>query len=239
MDNRDTDDRDTDDLETALARSEAREPVVAAFVARHPAERLRAEWATAPEGPLKGFTLGVKDIIDTCDLPTALGVRSQAARQPTVDAACVALARRAGVVVVAKTVTTELAMFSPGPTTNPHNPAHTPGGSSSGSAAAVAAGMVRVAFGTQTAGSMIRPASFCGVFGFKPTKDLVPMAGVNPVAASLDTLGWYGRSVYDVAAVLAALAPPNAANPAADEYAKPARLALYRSAEWEDRKSVV
>jgi Asp-tRNA(Asn)/Glu-tRNA(Gln) amidotransferase A subunit family amidase len=130
---------------------------------------------------------------------------------------------------VGKTVTTEMAFAHPGPTTNPHDPAHTPGGSSSGSAAAVAAGMVRLAFGTQTGGSMIRPASFCGVIGFKPTFGLVPTRGVSPLAPSLDTVGWYARTVDDVAAVLDALTPRGR------EVAgtRPPRLGLYRTHDWD------
>jgi Asp-tRNA(Asn)/Glu-tRNA(Gln) amidotransferase A subunit family amidase len=195
-------------LEAELAVAAEREPTVRAWVHRHDADTLRAAWRDCPEGPLRGFTLGVKDIIDTADLPTECGSPIYRAHRPTADAAPVALARAAGALVTGKTVTTEFAYFSPGPTTNPHDPQRTPGGSSSGSAAAVAAGMVRVAFGTQTAGSVIRPASFCGVIGFKPTFDTVPLNGVHPLAASLDTLGWYGRTIDDVAAVLDALTPP-------------------------------
>jgi Asp-tRNA(Asn)/Glu-tRNA(Gln) amidotransferase A subunit family amidase len=214
-------------LEAELAVVADREPVVRAWVHRHEPDALRAALRDAPEGPLQGFTLGVKDIIDTADLPTECNSPIYRGRRPTADAAAVALARAAGAVVTGKTVTTEFAYFTPGPTTNPHDPERTPGGSSSGSAAAVAAGMVRVAFGTQTAGSVIRPASFCGVVGFKATFDVVPLVEVHPLAPSFDTLGWYGRTIDDVAAVFDALAPPAGQPPAARQAA--IRVGLYRS----------
>ena len=142
-------------------------------------------------GALHGLVVGVKDIFDTADQPTEYGSPIYAGHQPRADAGVVAQLRAAGAVVLGKTVTTELAVYTPGPTTNPHRVTHTPGGSSSGSAAAVATGMVDVALGTQTAGSVIRPASFCGVFGYKPTFGTVTTAGVKPVAPSLDTVGWF------------------------------------------------
>ncbi len=135
----------------------------------------------------------MKDIFDTADQPTEYGSPIYAGHRPRADAGVVAQLRAAGAVVLGKTVTTELAVYTPGPTTNPHRVTHTPGGSSSGSAAAVATGMVDVALGTQTAGSVIRPASFCGVFGYKPTYGTVTTAGVKPVAPSLDTVGWFAR----------------------------------------------
>jgi Asp-tRNA(Asn)/Glu-tRNA(Gln) amidotransferase A subunit family amidase len=134
-------------------------------------------------------------VFDTADQPTEYGTPIHHGFHPHADAAAVALARAAGACVLGKTVTAELACFSPGATTNPHRVTHTPGGSSSGSAAAVATGMVDVALGTQTAGSVVRPASFCGVFGFKPTFGTVATAGVKPVAPSLDTVGWFARDV--------------------------------------------
>ena len=130
-------------------------------------------------GPLYGISVGVKDIIDVAGMPTACGTPIYAGNVAQKDAASVALARAAGAVIIGKTSTTELASNHPAKTRNPQNTAHTPGGSSSGSAAAVAAGMVRIAFGTQTAGSVIRPAAFCGVVGFKPSFGLVPRAGVK------------------------------------------------------------
>lgn len=150
-------------------------------------------------GPLHGIAIAVKDLIDTVDMPTGYGSPIYDGHQPAADASCVALARAAGAVVLGKTVTTEFAAFFPGKTANPHNPAHTPGGSSSGSAAAVAAGMAPLAFGTQTAGSIIRPAAYCGVVGYKPSFALVARAGVKALADSLDTVGCMARRVEDAA----------------------------------------
>ncbi len=152
-----------------------------------------------PQGPLHGIPIAVKDVIDTVDLPTGYGSAIYRNHRPAADAACVALARAAGAIVFGKTVSTEFAYFTPGKTTNPHNPAHTPGGSSSGSAAAVGAGMVPLGFGTQTAGSVIRPAAYCGVVGYKPSFGLVPRAGVKAIADSLDTVGVMARTVEDAA----------------------------------------
>src|SRR3970282_1522724 len=135
-----------------------------------------------PTGPLHGVPVGVKDIIDTADMPTEDGTVLHAGRTPAHDAAVVAMLRAAGAVILGKTVTTECAYFAPGKTRNPHNPAHTPGGSSSGSAAAVAAGMVPLALGSQTNGSVIRPASFCGVYGLKATHRSYPET--PPIAAT-------------------------------------------------------
>ncbi len=157
-------------------------------------------------GPLKGIPIGVKDIIDTDDMPTSYGSQIYAGHRPARDASCVALARSAGAIILGKTVTTEFAYYSPGPTGNPHNPAHTPGGSSSGSAAAVAAGMVPLAFGTQTAGSVIRPAAFCGCVGYKPSFGLLDLTGIRPIAASLDTLGVLAGTVSDAAFLVSILA---------------------------------
>jgi len=145
--------------------------------------------------------VGIKDIIDTADMPTEDGTALHAGRQPSQDAFTVSRLRQAGAVILGKTVTTELAVFHPGKTRNPHNPAHTPGGSSSGSAAAVAAEMVPLALGTQTNGSMIRPASFCGVVGYKPTRGLIPRVGVLEQSPPLDQIGVFARSVEDVALV--------------------------------------
>jgi Asp-tRNA(Asn)/Glu-tRNA(Gln) amidotransferase A subunit family amidase len=155
---------------------------------------------------LDGFTVGVKDIIDVAGLPTRCGSAIYDHAAPaTVDAACVALMRSAGATIAGKTVTTELATFVPALTRNPQNLEHTPGGSSAGSAAAVAAGHVRIAIGTQTAGSVLRPAAYCGVVGFKPSFDLVPRAGVVVQSESLDTVGVFARNVDDCAAWLAAM----------------------------------
>ncbi|MGA8049659.1 MAG: amidase [Burkholderiales bacterium] len=152
-----------------------------------------------PTGPLHGVPVAIKDIIDTGDMPTEDGSVLHAGRTPADDATVVWMLRAAGAVVFGKTVTTELATYAPGKTRNPHNPEHTPGGSSSGSAAAVAAGMVPIALGSQTNGSVIRPASFCGVYGFKPTHGLIPRGGVLKLSRTLDQIGVFARSIEDVA----------------------------------------
>src|SRR5262249_5131587 len=136
--------------------------------------------------PLFGLPVGIKDIIDTADAPTECGTPLYRGRRPARDAACVHALRAASGVVLGKTVTPHLAYFGPGPPPKPRNPAHTPGGSPSGSAAAVADCMVPAALGTQTAGSIIRPAAYCGVVGFKPSHGLLPLEGVHPFAPSLD-----------------------------------------------------
>jgi Asp-tRNA(Asn)/Glu-tRNA(Gln) amidotransferase A subunit family amidase len=159
-----------------------------------------------PIGALHGLSVGLKDIIDTADMPTENGTRIDAGRRPGKDATLVRRLREAGAILMGKTVTTELAYFSPGKTRNPHDPGRTPGGSSSGSAAAVAAGMVSFAIGTQTFGSVIRPASFCGVVGLKPTHGLIPRTGVRLLAGPLDTVGVFARSVADAAMVADVLA---------------------------------
>lgn len=166
----------------------------------------QAHAAGAPDGPLFGLPVGVKDIIDTGDMPTEDGTPLHAGRMPHHDAAVVRALRAAGGLVMGKTVTTELATYAPGKTRNPHNPAHTPGGSSSGSAAAVAAGMVPLAIGTQTNGSVIRPASFCGVYGFKPSAGLIPRTGVLTQSPALDAVGVFGRTLDDVALLAEVLA---------------------------------
>nr|WP_240457705.1 amidase [Halomonas socia] len=158
------------------------------------------------ERPLYGVPVGLKDIIETVDLPTRWGTRGYLHSDGAlVDAALVTLLKEQGALIRGKTVSTEFAYFTSGKTRNPHDLTRTPGGSSSGSAAAVADGMVPLAFGTQTAGSMIRPASFCGVFGFKPTFDTVSAAGVKSFAPSLDTLGWFARHIEDICTTYSAL----------------------------------
>ncbi len=152
-----------------------------------------------PTGPLHGVPVGIKDIIDTEDLPTEDGTPLHAGRTPDRDATVVAMLRAAGAVILGKTVTTECAYYHPGKTRNPHNPEHTPGGSSSGSAAAVAAGMVPLALGSQTNGSTIRPAAFCGVYGFKPTYGLIPRGGIMRLSRALDQVGLFARSLQDIA----------------------------------------
>lgn len=156
-------------------------------------------------GPLHGVPIGVKDIFDTAELPTAYGSPIYSGHRPVADAACVALARAAGATVLGKTVTTEFAAYSPAATVNPRDHAHTPGGSSSGSAAAVADEMVPLAFGTQTAGSIIRPASYCGIIGYKPTYGTIGRAGIKLLAESLDTIGVLARNVADAALLVGAV----------------------------------
>ena len=150
-------------------------------------------------GPLHGVPVGIKDIFDTADMPTENGTVLHTGRRPTEDATVVALLRQAGAIALGKTVTTELAVFHPGKTRNPHDPRRTPGGSSSGSAAAVAACMVPLALGTQTNGSMIRPAAYCGVVGFKPTYGTLSRHGVLMQSPPLDQVGVYARTVTDAA----------------------------------------
>lgn len=187
------------------ARIDQREPDVQAW------EALAVEQPVAPEtylgdSLLYGVPVGIKDIIETVNLPTSWGTRGYLSSPGAlVDAALVTLLKEQGALIMGKTVSTEFAYFTPGKTRNPHDPSRTPGGSSSGSAAAVAAGMVPIAFGTQTAGSMIRPASYCGVFGFKPTFDTLSPAGVKPCATSLDTLGWFARHIGDICTTFSAL----------------------------------
>ena len=150
-------------------------------------------------GPLNGVPVGLKDIIDTGDMPTENGCALHKGRTPRKDAAVVNMLRAAGAVIMGKTVTTECAYFHPGKTRNPHNPDHTPGGSSSGSAAAVGASMVPLALGSQTNGSVIRPAAFCGVYGFKPSHGLVPRTGVLKLSRTLDHVGFFARTLDDIA----------------------------------------
>lgn len=160
-------------------------------------------------GALHGAPVGVKDLMDTADMPTTYGSALYAHHRPRTDAACVAASRTAGAIIMGKTVSTEFASFQAGPTRNPHSTPeapHTPGGSSSGSAAAVAAGMVPLAFATQTAGSIVRPAAYCGIVGYKPSHGTLPLAGIKSLAPSLDTVGVLARSVDDAAFFVGALA---------------------------------
>ncbi len=195
-------------VRACLERVRALEPVVHAWQfldeehalaqARAADERRRSG---EPVGALNGIPVGIKDIVDTADMPTENGTVLHAGRTPRRDAWVVARLRAAGAVILGKTVTTECAYFHPGKTRNPHDPEHTPGGSSSGSAAAVAAAMVPVALGTQTNGSVIRPASFCGVYGFKPTHGLVPRTGILALSRTLDHVGLFARTLEDIALV--------------------------------------
>ena len=194
-----------DNLADELSRVGERDSVVRAWVTRHDDEKIINAFKTAPDGLLSGWTIGVKDVIDTFDLPTERGSPIYKHHQPVSDAACVAMAREAGAVVTGKTVTTEFALFTPNMTTNPHDSNRTPGGSSSGSAAAVADRQVRAAFGTQTVGSVIRPAAFCGVVGFKPSRRLLPLAGVATLSHTFDTIGWFTKDVADTATMFQAM----------------------------------
>jgi Asp-tRNA(Asn)/Glu-tRNA(Gln) amidotransferase A subunit family amidase len=223
-------------VQALLARVDAVEPQVQAWAHLDRAHLLaqaaaadEAHAAGEPDGALFGLPVGVKDIIDTADLPTEDGTVLHAGRTPSEDAAVVRRLRAAGGLVMGKTVTTELATYAPGKTRNPHNPAHTPGGSSSGSAAAVAAGMVPLAIGTQTNGSTIRPASFCGVYGFKPSAGLIPRTGVLTQAPSLDAVGVFGRSLDDVALLAEALAGHDPQDPLTRLRAAPPLLRLAAS----------
>ncbi|QCK87893.1 amidase [Phreatobacter aquaticus] len=189
-----------------LDRIGAREAEVGAFIHLDPGHALSAARAAdetrrqgLATGPLHGVPVAIKDVIDTADYPTEHGSKAFPGNQPEADAACVAALRAVGAIILGKTVTTELAARCPGKTRNPHNLAHTPGGSSSGSAAAVADAMVPLALGTQTGGSVIRPASFCGIYGFKPTFGLIPRPGVLTQSHSLDTVGVMARSLEDLA----------------------------------------
>jgi Asp-tRNA(Asn)/Glu-tRNA(Gln) amidotransferase A subunit family amidase len=183
----------------ALAREAvaAHEPDIAALVSLDPAP------VVPTQGPLAGIAVGVKDVIDTADLPTQLGASIYAGWRPKADAAAVARLRRLGAVALAKTTTTAFAFLDPTETRNPRAPGRTPGGSSAGSAAAVAAGMVPLALGTQTGGSVIRPAAYCGVVGVKPSFRLIPTTGVKCFSWTLDTLGLFTASVPDAAHALA------------------------------------
>jgi Asp-tRNA(Asn)/Glu-tRNA(Gln) amidotransferase A subunit family amidase len=181
----------------AIAR---REGEIGAFAALDVAAAQRASQAEGLRlAPLHGLPVGIKDIFDTADFATEYGSPIYAGHRPRADAALVALVRRAGGIVLGKTVTTELASLQPAGTRNPRNPAHTPGGSSSGSAAAVAAGMLPLGLGSQTGGSVIRPAAFCGVAGFKPSFRLLPTVGMKCFSWSLDTAGLFAAGVADVA----------------------------------------
>ena len=223
----------TDLMRASLDRVLERDPDVHAFAHLDPdAAMAQARLLDAGpiRGPLHGLPLGVKDLFDTADMPTSYGSAIYAGHRPKADAASVALCREAGAVVLGKTVTTEFAYFQPGPTRNPHNLGHTPGGSSSGSAAAVADHMLPLALGTQTAGSVIRPAAYCGIVGYKPTLGRVTRAGVKSLSESLDTIGGFGRCVRDVRMLGAVLTgdsrlshPPQVEAP---------RIGLCRTPEW-------
>jgi Asp-tRNA(Asn)/Glu-tRNA(Gln) amidotransferase A subunit family amidase len=182
--------------------------------------------------PLAGVPVGIKDLMDTFDQPTSYGSRLYETHQPAADAAIVARLRELGALIMGKTVSTEFACRHAGPTVNPHNFAHTPGGSSSGTAAAVADFQIPVGTGTQTAGSVIRPAAFCGLVGFKPTYGEFPRTGVKPCADSLDTVGLLARSVEDIAFLRAALIPAPKPDSTAPNPVKQPSVGLLRTDSW-------
>lgn len=213
----------TESLETVAAT----DADVRAWAHVAPMDALRGEPGAALTGPLRGVPFGVKDVIDVAGMPTRCGSPASPDTPAVVDASCVSLLRRAGAVPIGKTVTAEYAFRAPGPTNNPRAPGHTPGGSSSGSAAAVAAGHVPFALGTQTGGSMIRPAAYCGVVGFKPSFGGVFRDGLVQTCESLDVIGWHSRSVADAQAIARVLLPYPL--PAPDAPALPRRVAVVAS----------
>ncbi|MEO0997434.1 MAG: amidase [Pseudomonadota bacterium] len=216
-------------LDDWLAAIEANEPTVQALV-DFDADAAKAACSSARPGPLHGIAIGVKDVIETAALPTRFGSPLYTQRPATQDAAVVAALRARGAYVLAKTATVEFASLGEVPATvNPHDPARTPGGSSSGSAAAVAAGMMPIALGTQTGGSIIRPASFCGVAALKPTWGTVPVAGLRPYAPSLDTIGWMASCVADLALIAGALEISLTAAPPPGQ----PRIGVYRTPYWQ------
>lgn len=226
-------------IEACIARIEAQEPDLRAFVCWDAAQ---ARTAAAeidehrPEAPLAGLALGVKDIVNALPYPTECGSSIHRGRIPASDASAVAQLRAAGAAVMGKTVTTEFAFFSPGPTCNPHDHRRTPGGSSSGSAAAVAAGFIDAGLGSQTAASITRPASFCGVVGFKPSLGSYSLAGVGGLAPSFDTLGTLSRNVATMASVHAVLANPTPA-PAVSNVLTPRCVGICRTPWWSEAEA--
>ena len=204
--------------EACLARIAEREPEVRAFAWLDPALVRRGAAALdkgGPPAPLKGIPFGVKDVLDTADMPSQYGSPIYAGHRPRSDSAAVAMARAAGALIIGKTITTEFATRHPGATTNPANKHHTPGGSSSGSAAGVAAGFFPLSFGTQTGGSIIRPAAFCGIVGFKPSFGAIHRGGMKVMSESHDTIGVMARSVADCALSMGAMTGRDYGNPEA------------------------
>jgi len=223
---------------SCLARIDARESEIQAWAALDPDLWLRAARAADAAGcpgPLGGLPLGVKDIAASRDWPTTCGSPIYAGVRLPFDAAVLALTRLAGGIVAGKTVTTEFAGFHPGPTRNPYAASRTPGGSSSGSAAAVAAGMVPLALGTQTAGSIVRPAAYCGVAGYKPSFGLIDVTGIKPYAPSLDTVGVIARTVADCRLWAEAVSGAGLAMPGE----MPRRIGLCRSPAWESASAAM
>jgi Asp-tRNA(Asn)/Glu-tRNA(Gln) amidotransferase A subunit family amidase len=218
-----------------LERIAEREEIVRAWAfvdRRQVLEHARALDRMPRRGPLHGLPFGIKDVIDTADQPTEYGSPIYRGHRPRADAACVALLRHAGALILGKTHTTEFANNPPAPTRNPHDPNHTPGGSSSGSAASVADFMVPLALGTQTGGSVIRPAAFCGVYACKPSFGSINRGGMKFDAESLDTIGVFGRSVEDVALALEPLT--GRASPKFQSVGNGPRIGLCRTPRWND-----
>jgi Asp-tRNA(Asn)/Glu-tRNA(Gln) amidotransferase A subunit family amidase len=218
-------------MDAYLDHIASRDPGVLAFAHFDPAQA-RAAAASARPGPLQGIPIGIKDVLDTADMPSQYGSPIWTGWQPRADSAPVAWARAAGGVVIGKTVTTEFATRKPGATMNPVNAAHTPGGSSSGSAAGVGAGLFPLAYGTQTAGSVIRPAAYCGAVGYKPTFGLISRIGMKIMADSLDTIGVIARSVADCALFAGAVSGRDLGDPDAKPGTAP-RIGICRSPAWD------
>ncbi|TFF17705.1 amidase [Jiella endophytica] len=220
--------RSTPEREIAAAKERvaAADGEIGAFLRLAPEASLAA--ASAASGPLAGVTIGVKDIYDTRDMATEHGSPVYRGYRPVADAALVSMARLAGAAILGKTTTTEFASLDPTPTRNPRNLSHTPGGSSSGSAAAVAAGMVPLAFGSQTGGSVIRPASFCGVAGYKPSFRLLPTVGMKTFSYTLDTAGLFAATAGDLAVAAKAITGRDLAAPVPADAAG-LTVGLYRS----------
>ena len=216
-----------DAVEAVRRRIAAREGEIGAFVCLAETEEPQGA-GLAPDAPLAGIPVGVKDIFDTQDMPTEMGSPLYAGHRPRFDAALVAMARAAGATILGKTVTTEFASIDPKATRNPAAPGHTPGGSSSGSAAGVAAGFLAAAFGSQTGGSVIRPASFCGIAGYKPSFRLLPTVGMKTFSWSLDTAGLFAASVADVALFADRITGRPLASPGIAD-ASGLKIGLYRS----------
>lgn len=219
--------RATDAVRRSLTALDAHEAAVRAFTVVDADRALDAARALddGPTRPLRGVVLAVKDVFDTAELPTAYGSPIYAGFRPRADAAAVADLLAGGAVCLGKTVTTEFALVTPGPTTNPRRSTHTPGGSSMGSAASVAAGMADLALGSQTSGSVIRPASFCGVFGFKPSFGTVSTAGMKQLAGTFDTVGWFARDVETIDSARVVLTN----RPRFEPIGTPPRIALART----------
>lgn len=221
-----------DSLRICLDRIKVHDGIVKAFCHLGRDETLLTDLEKA-DGPLKGIGFGAKDVFDSADFPTEHNSPIYQGHQPIADAALISMARKQGASLIGKTVTTEFAFFQPGTTRNPHNLDHTPGGSSSGSAAAVAAGLLHLALGTQTGGSMIRPASFCGVTGFKPSSGLLPKTGMKPFSWSLDTAGLFAAAVEDVAYAASMITGRNLRTDEICDFANP-RLGIIRGHNWHD-----